>query len=150
MASTILPKKNFGKIFLNLCFIFCGISCVLASDKVQITSEELTINKSDFTAIFEENVLLIFEDMKLSTSKLVIHYNDKDNKKEIKEIFIPNKLKAIKNNDNELIIADKGEFNNISKKLTLTGNVKMQKDGNILFTKKLVYIAKFEQIIQKK
>ena len=140
----------FGKIFLNLCFIFCGISCVLASDKVQITSEELTINKSDFTAIFEENVLLIFEDMKLSTSKLVIHYNDKDNKKEIKEIFIPNKLKAIKNNDNELIIADKGEFNNISKKLTLTGNVKMQKDGNILFTKKLVYIAKFEQIIQKK
>lgn len=142
--------KVFNKLIIYLYFISFGIGYVHASDKVQITSEELIINKSDSTAIFDENVLLIFEDMKLSTSKLIIHYSDAKNNKEIKKIVIPNKLKAIRDKEKEIIMADYGEFDNLTKKLVLTGNVKMQKDGNILFTKKLIYIAKFEKIIHNK
>lgn len=140
--------KYINKTILFL--ILFSITNVLALDKVQITSEELTINKSDLTAIFNENVILLFENMKLSTSKLIIYYSNEDNKKEIKKIIIPNKLKAIRNQGAEIIIADRGEFDNHLKQLTLTGNVKMQKDGNILFTKKLIYIAKFENIITEK
>lgn len=142
--------KILSKIIIYSHLMLHGAGFSFASERVQITSEELIINKSDYTAIFEENVLLIFEDMKLSTSKLIIHYSDINNKKEIKKIIIPNKLKAIKNEGNEVIIADSGEFDNQTKRLVLTGNVKMQKDGNVLFTKKLIYMAKFEKIIQEK
>ena len=141
--------KIFNKAIIYSYLILHGIGSSFASEQVQITSEELTINKSDYTAIFEENVLLIFEDMKLSTSKLIIHYSDANNNKQIKKIVIPNKLKAIRNKETEIIVADCGEFDNQSKKLVLIGNVKMQKDGNILFTKKLIYMAKFEKIIQE-
>ncbi|RTK92405.1 MAG: hypothetical protein EKK61_04630 [Rickettsiales bacterium] len=142
--------KIFSKIILCSYLIFYLVVVSFASEQVQITSEELIINKSDYTAIFEENVLLIFEDMKLSTSKLIIHYSDASNKKEIKKIVIPNRLKAIRSKENEIIVADSGEFDNTSKKLTFTGNVKMKKDDNILLTKKLIYMAKFEKIIKEK
>ena len=67
-------------------------------------------------------------------------------KKDIKEIIIPTKLKAIKNCGQEILFADSGYFDNSTKKLTLTGNVRMLKDGNVLVTDKLIYSAKFEGI----
>ncbi len=121
------------------CFIFFNIAVATSMDKLKITSDNLTIQKDKSTATFTGMVTVIFEDLKLVTSKITVFYNDIEGSKEIKNIVIPYKLKAIKNCTNEVITADKGVFNNSTNKLTLEGNVYLQKEGNILITDKLIY-----------
>lgn len=119
---------------------------ITASDKINIKSDHLTIKKTDLSATFQGSVILTFDDLKLYSSILKIYYTDISEEKDIKEIIIPAKLKAIRNCGQEVLFADSGHFDNTTKKLTLTGNVKMLKEGNVLVTDKLVYSAKFEGI----
>ena len=80
--------------------------------------------------------------------KIIIYYSDLGPKREIIKIVFPTTIKAIKSNKNnvDIIVADSGEFDNLSKKLTLLGNVRMQKDANILVTDKMIYFAKLKSI----
>lgn len=119
------------------------------NDKINIKSDHLTIQKTDLSATFKGSVVLTFDDLKLYSSTLKIYYTNTTEKKDIKEIVIPVKLKAIRNCGQEILFADSGHFDNSTKKLTLTGNVKMLKEGNVLVTDKLVYSAKFEGISSK-
>lgn len=138
-------------IILFICItIFLTMEARAAIENLKITSDNLTVTKSKLSATFEGSVIVRFEDIKLTTSKLTIFYTDLTDKKEIKKIVIPVKLKAIKNCGKEVIIADKGEYENSKKKLTLEGNVKMLKEGNILATNKLIYSAQFKSLEQKK
>jgi lipopolysaccharide export system protein LptA len=112
-----------------------------AEDKIQITSSSLTFNKKDLTAAFEGDVKIFFEDQIILTDKLIIYYS---NKREIIKIIFPTKIKAIKTGEKIVIVADSGEFDNLAKKLTLTGKVYMQKDDNVLVTDKMIYYAKLK------
>ena len=120
-----------------------------SNDKINIKSDNLTIQKTDLRSIFKGSVVLTFDDLKLYSSKLKIFYTNTAEKKDIKEIVIPVKFKVIKNCGQEILFADSGYFDNSTKKLTLKGNVKMLKEGNVLVTDKLVYSAKFEGISSK-
>ena len=136
-------------IFLLLIFVNPALK---ANDKIQITSDNLTLNKKDLSATFEGNVRVFFEDQALSTTKLIIYYSDLGPKREIIKIVFPTKIKAIKNYKNDVIdviVANSGEFDNLAKELTLIGNVQMQKDDNILVTDKMVYSAKLKSIESK-
>lgn len=136
-------------IFLLLIFVSLALK---ANDKIQITSDNLTLNKKDLSAIFEGNVRVFFEDQAVSTNKLIIYYSDLGPKREIVKIIFPTKIKAIKNYKNgaiDVVVANSGEFDNLAKKLTLIGNVQMQKDDNVLVTDKMVYSAKLKSIESK-
>jgi lipopolysaccharide export system protein LptA len=136
-------------IFLLLIFVSLALK---ANDKIQITSDNLTLNKKDLSATFEGNVRVFFEDQAVSTNKLIIYYSDLGPKREIVKIIFPTKIKAIKNYKNgviDVVVADSGEFDNLAKKLTLIGNVQMQKDDNVLVTDKMVYSAKLKSIESK-
>ncbi len=117
-------------------------------DNLKISSDSLAIKQDELSATFSGSVLVIFDNLRLTTSKLIVFYTDISQKRDIRKIVIPSKLKAIKDCGKEIVIADRGEFDNITKKLTLNGNVKMQKDGNVLVTDKLIYSANFESINQ--
>jgi len=132
-------------IFLSMIFVS---PTLMANDKVQITCDNLTLNKKDLSATFENNVRVVFEDQDISTNKLIIYYSDIGPKREIIKIVFPAAIKAIKSDKNnvDVIVADSGEFDNLAKKLTLLGNVRMQKDANILVTDKMVYFAKLKSI----
>ncbi len=136
-------------IFLLLIFVSLALK---ANDKIQITSDNLTLNKKDLSATFEGNVRVFFEDQAVSTNKLIIYYSDLGPKREIVKIIFPTKIKAIKNYKNgaiDVVVANSGEFDNLAKKLTLIGNVQMQKDDNVLVTDKMVYSAKLKSIGSK-
>jgi lipopolysaccharide transport protein LptA len=120
-----------------------------SSEKLNIKSDHLTIKKNDLSATFEGSVVLTFNGLKLYSSKLKIFYGDASTKRDIKEIIIPHKLKAVRNCGQEILFADSGHFDNSTKKLTLTGNVRMLKEGNVLVTNKLIYSAQFQSISQK-
>lgn len=136
-------------IFLLLIFVSLTLK---ANDKIQITSDNLTLNKKDLSATFEGNVRVFFEDQAVSTNKLIIYYSDLGPKREIIKIIFPTKIKAIRNYKNgviDVVVADSGEFDNLAKKLTLIGNVQMQKDDNVLVTDKMIYSAKLKSIESK-
>ena len=128
--------------------MICTSSSLIANDKIQIRCDNLTLNKKDLSATFENNVRVLFEDQDISTHKLIIYYSDLGPKREIIKIVFPTTIKAIKSDKNnvDVIIADSGEFDNLTKKLTLLGNVRVQKDANILVTDKMVYFAKLKSI----
>lgn len=140
----IILKKY---IKLTIIFIIAiQASATTANDKINIKSDHLTIKKDDLSATFYGSVILTFNDIRLYSSTLKIHYTNNSDKKNIKKITIPKKLKAIKNCGQEVLFADSGYFDNSTKKLTLIGNVKMLTEGNVLVTDKLVYSAKLKQI----
>ena len=134
--------------FLIFLLMICTSPTLRADDKIQITCDNLTLNKKELSATFENNVKVVFEDQNISTNKLIIYYSDLGPQREIIKIVFPTPLKAIKSNKNDVdvIIADSGEFDNLAKKLTLLGNVRIQKDANILVTDKMVYFAKLKSI----
>jgi lipopolysaccharide transport protein LptA len=134
--------------FLIFLLMICVSQTLRANDKIQITCDNLTLNKKDLSATFENNVRVVFEDQDISTNKIIIYYSDLGSKREIIKIVFPTTIKAIKSNKNnvDIIVADSGEFDNLAKKLTLLGNVRMQKDANILVTDKMIYFAKLKSI----
>lgn len=140
--------KRITKLIVLCAITTCAFS-VCAGDKLNIKSNNLTIKKVDLSATFEGSVILTFDDIKLYSSKLKIFYTDATDKRDVKEIIIPVKLKVTKNCGQEILFADSAHFDNSIKKLTLTGNVRMLKEGNVLVTDKLIYSAKFKSANQK-
>lgn len=112
-----------------------------------INSDHLTLNQNNSSATFKSNVVVRFKDMVLKTSILIVYYNELDGKRSIDRIYIPTKLKAIKTCNDEVVIANKGEYFAPQNKLVLTGNVRLKRKDNVLITNKLVYYTK---IIMKK
>ena len=137
---------NYKTFLLSLIFILSSNNIFANIDKLKITSNNLKIQKDNSTATFTGSVTVVFDDLKLITTKLIVFYDDVYKKKDIKKIIIPNKLKAIRNCGTEIVIANKGFFDNFTRKLTLEGDVKMQQNDNILVTDKMVYSTSFVKI----
>lgn len=135
------------KIILIFCLQICftHISLATSIDELKITSDHLTIQKNQSTATFTNNVVVFFDNLKLTTTKLIIYYTDINKKKAITKIVIPEKLTAIRNCGREVVIANKGIFDNSTKKLILEGNIALQKEGNILITDKLIYSSSLKK-----
>ncbi len=132
-------------ILRNLIIIFIYIIIALATktsastDKLKITSDNLIVKTGELSATFKGSVIVKFNDITLTTSKLTVLYSNFTKKKEISKIIFLVKLKITRNCGKEIIFADKGEYNNLIKKFTLKGNIKILKEENILATNKLVY-----------
>ena len=116
---------------------------------ITITSDSLNLDNNSLSTSFKGSVTIIFEDMILKTNDLKIYYTNDNNKRSIKKIEIPGKLKAFKKFTDEIVIADSGEYIAALSKLTLVGNVTMQKDKNILVTDKMIYFTKLKLMSKK-
>lgn len=149
-------------VFISLLFCKTAYSneevSVLPQDIV-IDSDSLIFDSNRQFAVFEGNVILHFKDMVLKTSKIEIFYKQQNRppakatganskKNSIEKIIIPAQLFAEKGGD--LVIADKGEYVIASGALTLTGNVKLMYQENILKTNRLLYYTKLTKIDNSK
>jgi len=114
-----------------------------------ITSDSLNVDNNNFTANFKGKVTVLFDDIILKTDYLKIYYTDNNSKKSITKIEIPGNLKGIKKLNNEVVIANSGEYIVASQKLTLKGEVKARKDKYVLVTDKMVYFTKFQLITKQ-
>ncbi len=138
-------------IISNHCFYALGnsINTKPNDPNITITSDFLNLDQNNLSASFKGSVTVLFDDIILKTNFLKIYYINHDNKKSIDKIEIPGKLKAIKKLANEIVIADSGEYIVNLNKLTLKGNVTMQKDDNILVTDKMIYFSKLKSTLKK-
>ena len=125
-------------------------SPTLAFGDLDISSLNLKLNRQEKKAVFQGEVFLCFNSIKLLTSKVVFEFTTKDNKK-IAKIVMPDKIRAIKKEGGNarLVIANSGIYSPKSEKLSLTGEVVLQDKNNIIITDKMVYLGKLNEIIQK-
>jgi lipopolysaccharide export system protein LptA len=143
-------NKPFARVI-----IFCMLCCLGAyasnqpADNIYINSDLLTFDKSKNTADFNGNVVVWFEDLILTSSDLqIIYKKNSAGKNQIDRIIIPNKLKAIRIKDHEVLIAQNGEYKMDSSKLTLR-YVELMKDDDILQTPELIYYGMLQKIESK-
>lgn len=124
--------------------IFFTISIsTYADDKdisnLHITSDTLIINRVKQKAEYLGNVVVYFDNSILRTEELYIFYKTIDNKQTIDYIVVPTKLSVEKKINNELLLADSGNYFLDNKQLILLGNVVLERNNNILKTNKLIY-----------
>lgn len=155
--NTLTILRIWHKVMLLIIVIINPYSCTLANESsekiihsdITILSDFLNIDNNNLIAHFKGTVTVIFDDLILKTDYLKIYYKNSDNKKSITKIEIPGSLKALKKLNNEIVIANSGEYIVALQKLTLKGNVNLQKDKYILVTDKMVYFTKFQSITKQ-
>lgn len=112
---------------------------------LNITSDSLSIDNNNSSANFKGGVTVLFDDMILKTAVLKVYYDQNNDKKSIIKIEIPGKLKVTKSCNNEVIIADHGEYLVALNELTLYGHVVIRKDKNMVVADKMIYVTKYKE-----
>ncbi len=120
--------------------------------KVHINSDELSLSKDNHSAIYLGKVVVTFDNITIFTNKIIIQYSKRSThhkKSEIEQIIFPEQIKYINFCADEVALANSGAFNNLTRKMVLSGNVRIKKDDYILYTDKMVVIAKLKNIESK-
>lgn len=115
-------------------------------DDIIIKSDNLFINKEEGRAYFTGNVIVWFDEALLKTTKIIIVIKEGEKKRELEKIIFPSKLTAMKESENEMIVADSGEYIAHENLLSFKGNIYMQKDERLVKCNELNYFTKIKAI----
>lgn len=120
-----------------------------AQDNLDISSLKLVYDRHGRSATFSGMAILCFDNVKLSTEKIIFTFEKGYNTK-IEKITIPSKLKMIKseNGKQNVILADSGIYMLQEEKMTLTGNVMVENKKDTIITDQITYYGKLKNIIQ--
>lgn len=137
------------KLLIFFITIFNILGCFASDQKVYINSDELSLIKDNNSAVYQGNVVVTFDNITIFTEKIIIQYSKRstNNKKSnIEQIIFPGKIKYINFCADEVALANSGAFNNLTRKMVLSGDVKIKKGDYIMYTDKMVVIAKLKNI----
>lgn len=132
------------KLILILIAIISPIGNSIAQDKLDITSDNLKYDRHKNIATFSGNVLICIDGIKIHTDRVIFHLL---NKSKIKEVRIPSKLKAIREANNSVILADRGNYILADETLLLHGNVIIEDKQDVVITNEMVYHGKLKNIV---
>ena len=141
--------KNFSS-FIKVFRIFSVLLSIpvfsLASDKIEILSDNLMVLRDENKAIFTGNVIAEREKMKVSANEMTAYYEIFDsegngNKKtEVKRIVANGKV--IIETESETASGQKGEYNMRDDVFILTGDVIMKQGENVMVGDRFIYDRK--------
>jgi len=135
-------------------FFIISITVHVSGDKIDaseiiINSDDLTYDKIKNVASFEGEVIMWFDDLILKTTNIKIFYKQVAGKNKIDRIVIPNKLKALQQKNQNILIADTAVYSFDKNELSLESNVMLLHDDNILKTDKLIFVTELKKIDNK-
>lgn len=133
-------------IFLSLLLpvSFCYANFSWGNKKVLIKSDELTVDNKSNVALFRKNVVVQFEDLVLKTDQIQVYFVADAKSKSITRIVIPSKIKAIRRQFNQTIVASAAEYLVDSGKLIFSGQVIIEKDNVIFTAAEVVFLTKLK------
>lgn len=136
--------KVFGLIILTFICLKIGPSFGFEhKHNIKVNSDYLEIDELSGESIFTGKVILLAADITLKTEILKISYKlDKEGKRQLNRIDIPAKVEAIKLKNDETIIANKAYYEADLMRLTLKGDVLLNRDDNVLRTHELILYLK--------
>ena len=111
----------------------CLIQFKINADEINIKSNKLELDKSKNISIFSGKVYAWNEDFKIWSEKIVVEFDE--NLKKVDNIIATEQVKIIK--DQLILHGKKGVYIPSDRKLTMSGDIKVNNDGNIIFCDKL-------------
>jgi len=106
------------------------VSAAEKSEKtpIVITSQTLTADNSNKTAVFEGSVVATKEDLTIYSDKMTVYYDNSEGK--IKKIYAVGNVKAHKGD--RVIFSDEATYLEDEKKIVFTGNPRAVEGDNVV------------------
>jgi lipopolysaccharide export system protein LptA len=118
----------------------------IAVEDIIIESDDLVVNKTAGTARFSGAVVVWFDDAVLKTTDVVLVVKEEGKKRALEKIIMPAKLTAMKQSENEIIIADSAEYIAAERLLKFKGNIYMKKGERLVKCDELNYFTAIKGI----
>jgi lipopolysaccharide export system protein LptA len=130
-------------IILMLCF---SISASVADEKtgerpVMITSQTLTADNKNNTALFEGSVVATTNDLTIYSDKMTVFYDNSESK--VKKIYAVGHVKVHKKE--RVIFSDEATYMEDEKKIIFTGNPKAVEGENVVTGTKITLYLEDER-----
>ena len=108
-----------------------------------ITSETLTADNKNNTAVFEGSVVAQTSDITMHSDKMTVYYDNSDSK--VDEIRAIGNVKVL--NDERVIFSKEAVYLDNEEKIIFTGNPKVVEADNIITGEKIVFFIKDERAV---
>lgn len=142
-------------ILLNIIFIFLpSYSQNKNLESIIINADDVIIDKKTSSSIFTGHVILWFDNgLIIETDKIILTTKKTNEKESIKQITMPNKVRAIKDGDiiaekitSITLIADSAEYIEDKSELRLNGKVSIQENNNFVKCNELIYYTNITKL----
>ncbi len=105
---------------------------------IVITSDTLTADNKNHTAVFEGTVVAKTEDITMHSDKMTVFYNNEEGK--IIKIHAVGSVKV--RNKERALFSDEAIYIDAEEKIIFTGNPKAVEGGNIITGKQIIFFLK--------
>ena len=126
------PLSIFHNILVGSILFFSFLSATAAEKAekttIVITSQTLTAESNNKTAVFEGSVVATKEDLTIYSDKMTVFYDNSEGK--IKKIYAVGNVKAHKNE--RVIFSDEATYMENEKKIIFTGNPRAVEGENVV------------------
>lgn len=110
---------------------------------ITITSETLTADNRNNTAIFEGNVVAKTDEVMIHSDRMTVFYGDAENS--VKEIQAVGNVKV--HSRERAIFSKEASYINSEEKIIFTGNPKAVEGGNVLSGTRIIYFLKDDRAV---
>jgi len=126
--------------------LFFSFSSATAAEKAEktpivITSQTLTTESNNKTAVFEGSVVATKEDLTIYSDKMTVFYDNSENK--IRKIYAVGNVKAHKNE--RVIFSDEATYMEDEKKIIFTGNPRAVEGENVVSGTQITFYLEDER-----
>ena len=110
---------------------------------ITITSETLTADNKNSTALFEGSVIARTRNISSHSDKMTVYYNESGNN--VKQILASGNVKV--HSDKRAIFSKEASYFNDEEKIVFTGNAKAVEGGNVITGSKIIYFLKDDRAV---
>ncbi|MBC8414426.1 MAG: lipopolysaccharide transport periplasmic protein LptA [Nitrospira sp.] len=110
---------------------------------VVITSDTLTADNKNNTAVFEGSVIAKTDDITMRSDKMQVFYDQAENR--VARIIAVGSVRV--NKKEKAIFSDKAIYNNIENKITFSGSPKVVDGGNLITGSKIIFHLKDDRAV---
>lgn len=140
MSRHILKLLILSKIILsNIFYTYANNTEILSTDDITIKSDRLIITRDNSVSNFIGNVVVYYGDLIIKTDNIIVEFIENAGTRNISKLLMPKHINVIKQNSDEILIADKATYDNKTKKIILQGNIYMQFEDRVAKCNELVY-----------
>ena len=131
---------NYFLSILIVCFSAYGVSVSEGAEKkaITITSETLTADSRNSTAVFEGSVVAKTADITIYSDRMIVFYSDAE--KNVKEIQAAGNVKV--HSKEKAIFSEKASYINNEEKIIFTGNPKAVEGNNVITGTQIIYFLR--------
>lgn len=136
-----------ANIIFSIVFVHCaafGASLLGSSDSspIIITSDSLTADNKNSTAIFEGSVVAKTDDVTMYSDKMTVYYDNSANK--VKKISAVGNVRV--NKEERALFSDKALYLADEEKILFTGNPKAVEGENVISGTQITFYLKDERV----